>query len=112
MGSPTTTLPSATSKGNATKYVIPGMALCSTSARIGIEPSSHIGVRYGLHQFADFRFQKLICHDQRLHCSASITAASRALCSATSGYVKHVRLSHIDSNTLRAMLRCYFADNA
>jgi hypothetical protein len=46
-------------------------------AGIGLESSPRVGVRQGLHQLADLRFQKLICHDQRLHCSASITAASR-----------------------------------
>jgi hypothetical protein len=34
-------------------------------------------VRNSLHQLADFRFQKLICHYQRPHRFARVTAAGR-----------------------------------
>jgi hypothetical protein len=34
-------------------------------------------VRHSLHQFADFRFQKFVRDDQRLHRVARVPAASR-----------------------------------
>lgn len=46
-------------------------------AGIALEPSARVGVRHSLHQFADFRFQKLIRHDQRLHGVTRVAAASR-----------------------------------
>src|ERR1019366_5744698 len=52
IGSPTTTLPSATSNGNATKYVIPVMVTYSiipvlTVGRHGFKTSTRIAVRNG-----------------------------------------------------------------
>src|SRR5450755_4733188 len=37
------------------------------STRVSLEPSPRVGVRNSLHQLANFRFQKLICHYQRPH---------------------------------------------
>jgi len=41
------------------------------------------GVRHSLHQFADLRFQKLICRHRPLHGFARVTATSR------DGLVRH-----------------------
>jgi hypothetical protein len=47
------------------------------SAGIGVKSPSHIGARDGLHQFADFRFQKLIGDDERLERGANVATAHR-----------------------------------
>jgi hypothetical protein len=47
------------------------------SAGIGLEPSTHVGVRNSLHQLADFRFQKLIRNDECFERVAHVTAARR-----------------------------------
>jgi hypothetical protein len=44
---------------------------------IGVKPSARVGVRNSLHQFADFRFQKLVRDDQRLDRIACVAAACR-----------------------------------
>src|ERR1700682_5352905 len=53
------------------------LLLNQVSAGTGLEFSARIGVRYGLHQFADFHLKELIRDDQRSHGIAQVAAAGR-----------------------------------
>jgi hypothetical protein len=69
-------MPSSVSdEGQGNKIRDFGHDFAPLSAVVCLQPSAHVGVRNSLHQFADFRFQKLISHDQGLYSVPGITTA-------------------------------------